>query len=59
MRRARPVAALAHRLGLRTVILPVDKTITKLTTDHQQKSDAANRQIEALKVRYDLKLLGE
>ena len=25
------------------------KTITKLTTDHQQKLDAANRQIEALK----------
>ena len=27
----------------------LQKTITKLTTDHQQKSDAANRQIEALK----------
>jgi len=25
------------------------KTITKLTTDHQQKIDASNRQIEALK----------
>ena len=25
------------------------KTITKLTTDHQQKLDAANRQIESLK----------
>ena len=25
------------------------KTITKLTTDHQQKLDATNRQIEALK----------
>lgn len=25
------------------------KTITKLTTEHQQKIDAANRQIEALK----------
>jgi prefoldin subunit 5 len=25
------------------------KTITKLTTDHQQRIDAANRQIEALK----------
>ena len=27
----------------------LQKTITKLTTDHQQKIDAANRQIEALK----------
>jgi TolA-binding protein len=27
----------------------LQKTITKLTTDHQQKMDAANRQIEALK----------
>ena len=27
----------------------LQKTIIKLTTDHQQKSDAANRQIEALK----------
>jgi hypothetical protein len=27
----------------------LQKTITKLTTDHQQKADAANRQIEALK----------
>jgi TolA-binding protein len=27
----------------------LQKTITKLTTDHQQKNDAANRQIEALK----------
>nr|WP_197423060.1 hypothetical protein [Bradyrhizobium valentinum] len=27
----------------------LQKTITKLTTDHQQKVDAANRQIEALK----------
>ena len=27
----------------------LQKTITKLTTDHQQKTDAANRQIEALK----------
>ena len=27
----------------------LQKTITKLTTDHQQKQDAANRQIEALK----------
>jgi TolA-binding protein len=27
----------------------LQKTITKLTTDHQQKLDAANRQIEALK----------
>src|SRR5689334_22910715 len=28
----------------------LQKTITKLTADHQQKLDAANRQIEALKV---------
>jgi TolA-binding protein len=28
----------------------LQKTITRLTTDHQQKMDAANRQIEALKV---------
>jgi hypothetical protein len=28
----------------------LQKTITKLTIDHQQKIDAANRQIEALKV---------
>jgi hypothetical protein len=27
----------------------LQKTITKLTTDHQQKLDAANRQVEALK----------
>src|SRR5919109_5576539 len=27
----------------------LQKTITKLTTDHQQKLDAANRQIDALK----------
>ncbi|KRR19153.1 hypothetical protein CQ14_27855 [Bradyrhizobium lablabi] len=27
----------------------LQKTITKLTTDHQQKLDASNRQIEALK----------
>ena len=27
----------------------LQKTITKLTIDHQQKLDAANRQIEALK----------
>src|SRR2546429_3664872 len=27
----------------------LQKTITKLTTDHQQKIDAANRQIEGLK----------
>ncbi|MBR0752227.1 hypothetical protein JQ604_08525 [Bradyrhizobium jicamae] len=27
----------------------LQKTITKLTSDHQQKLDAANRQIEALK----------
>ena len=27
----------------------LQKTITKLTTDHQQKIDAANRQTEALK----------
>lgn len=27
----------------------LQKTINKLTTDHQQKIDAANRQIEALK----------
>ena len=27
----------------------LQKTITKLTSDHQQKIDAANRQIEALK----------
>src|SRR5215813_2902052 len=27
----------------------LQKTITKLTTDHQQKLDAANRQIEGLK----------
>jgi TolA-binding protein len=27
----------------------LQKTITKLTTDHQQKLDAANRQIESLK----------
>ena len=27
----------------------LQKTITKLTTDHQQKIDAANRQVEALK----------
>src|SRR2546428_13069045 len=27
----------------------LQKTITKLTTDHQQKIDAGNRQIEALK----------
>ena len=27
----------------------LQKTINKLTTDHQQKLDAANRQIEALK----------
>jgi prophage DNA circulation protein len=27
----------------------LQKTITKLTADHQQKLDAANRQIEALK----------
>ncbi|WFU20672.1 hypothetical protein [Bradyrhizobium sp. CB3481] len=27
----------------------LQKTITKLTTEHQQKLDAANRQIEALK----------
>jgi hypothetical protein len=27
----------------------LQKTITKLSTDHQQKLDAANRQIEALK----------
>jgi len=27
----------------------LQKTITKLTTDHQQKSDASSRQIEALK----------
>src|SRR3954465_4382524 len=27
----------------------LQKTITKLTVDHQQKLDAANRQIEALK----------
>ena len=27
----------------------LQKTITKLTMDHQQKIDAANRQIEALK----------
>src|SRR4051794_41938346 len=27
----------------------LQKTITKLTTDHQQKIDAANRQIETLK----------
>jgi uncharacterized protein YoxC len=27
----------------------VQKTITKLTLDHQQKLDAANRQIDALK----------
>jgi TolA-binding protein len=27
----------------------LQKTINKLTTDHQQKTDAANRQIEALK----------
>ena len=27
----------------------LQKTISKLTTDHQQKIDAANRQIEALK----------
>ncbi|MDE5456576.1 hypothetical protein GWE18_27860 [Bradyrhizobium sp. CSA112] len=27
----------------------LQKTITKLTADHQQKVDAANRQIEALK----------
>ena len=27
----------------------LQRTITKLTTDHQQKLDAANRQIEALK----------
>ena len=27
----------------------LQKTITRLTTDHQQKLDAANRQIEALK----------
>ena len=27
----------------------LQKTITKLTPDHQQKIDAANRQIEALK----------
>jgi hypothetical protein len=28
----------------------LQKTITKLTLDHQQKLDAANRQIDALKV---------
>jgi hypothetical protein len=28
----------------------LQKTITKLSADHQQKIDAANRQIEALKV---------
>jgi uncharacterized coiled-coil protein SlyX len=28
----------------------LQKTITKLSSDHQQKLDAANRQIEALKV---------
>ena len=28
----------------------LQKTITRLTADHQQKLDAANRQIEALKV---------
>src|ERR1700704_395728 len=28
----------------------LQKTINKLTTDHQQKIDAANRQIEALRV---------
>nr|WP_245439117.1 hypothetical protein [Bradyrhizobium sp. SK17] len=28
----------------------LQKTITKLTTDHQQKLDAANRQIESLKI---------
>ena len=28
----------------------LQKTITKLSADHQQKLDAANRQIEALKV---------
>ena len=28
----------------------LQKTITKLTADHQQKLDAANRQIEGLKV---------
>jgi hypothetical protein len=27
----------------------LQKTITKLTTDHQQKIDASNRQVEALK----------
>ena len=27
----------------------LQKTVTKLTIDHQQKIDAANRQIEALK----------
>jgi peptidoglycan hydrolase CwlO-like protein len=27
----------------------LQKTITKLTTDHQQKLDAANRQVETLK----------
>src|SRR5881227_1616774 len=27
----------------------LQKTITKLTTDHQQKIDATNRQVEALK----------
>jgi prefoldin subunit 5 len=27
----------------------LQKTITKLTTDHQQKLDASNRQVEALK----------
>ena len=27
----------------------LQKTITKLTSDHQQKIDAANRQVEALK----------
>ena len=28
----------------------LQKTITKLTTDHQQKLDAANRQIDGLKI---------
>ena len=33
----------------------LQKTITKLTTDHQQKIDASNRQIEALKGAEDAK----
>ena len=34
---------------LQSYVYFLQKTITKLTTDHQQKLDAANRQIEALK----------